>query len=407
MDEKSIEQTRQAWSNAPDEHVFQAKDNINSYDTSIRPIILEEAKLRIKVKPQETIEQLPEKNIETRYSYKNIGSGLTLREQDFSYLQGRGVAMIALGIAHIVVPQLAWQFGIPLIAAGILNIIFPKRGMFLLNGFILIIVGVWNIFLFIEGGAHVIWKWIAFFQCSGGAEEMGQFFKNRPLFDASQFDAILDNIADNRQKSEYLLKVIKDYKRSDIRREALRRLADIGKDASFAVDELQQISLKRSISPVTKCWFHYALAVLSDQKEAHVNALIAMDQSIEVSSNLNDPNVVEIRQTIDRCLDLLKSSEKLEIAEKDLVKEKLVLSQDTPFIKPVLNNKAVYSVAFWLLPIVGLPLALIAASEIRNSGGKQYGLLLAKISLVVNSILVAFIILGVVIGQLSVMLGPK
>lgn len=404
MDEKALEQAKLSWSNAPDEHVFQAREKIDDYDPSIGQIILEEADKRVKVQRQKSVEHISPPKQETLY--KDIGHGLTIKQRDLSYLQARGLGMIALGIAHIAIPQLAWFFSIPLIIAGILNIIFPKRAMFLLNGLVLIVVGAWNVFLFIEGGAHVIWKWIGMFQVLGGAEEMGQFFKNISHFDTSQFDGILESMTDNKQRSDYLLNVIKGHRRYDIRREALKRLADIGKDASFADKELHVMLKKWTASPELKCWLHYALAIISDQKENHINQIIAIDQSIQVKddNNNNDPGIRKIKQAVRQTLDLLKSSDNLESEDKELVKEKIILSHDTPFIQPILNFKSVLSVVFWLFPIVGLPLALMAKSEIKESGGKQYGLLLAKISLVVNSILVALVILGAVIGNLSVML---
>ena len=46
MDKKNIDAAKQSWSQAPDEHIFKAVNNIGEYDPEIRQIILDEEEKR-------------------------------------------------------------------------------------------------------------------------------------------------------------------------------------------------------------------------------------------------------------------------------------------------------------------------------------------------------------------------
>jgi len=66
-----------------------------------------------------------------------------------------------------------------------------------------------------------------------------------------------------------------------------------------------------------------------------------------------------------------------------------------------LSSVAVFSLVLCLLPYIGLPMAIASARKISKSDGRLYGKTLAWVSVVVNSLLLAAMVFGIIMGVLS------
>ena len=82
----------------------------------------------------------------------------------------------------------------------------------------------------------------------------------------------------------------------------------------------------------------------------------------------------------------------------DVIRQKQLPSGE---IKRQLSSLAVFSLVLCLLPYVGLPMAIVSVRKISKSEGRLYGKTLAWISVVVNSLLLAMMILGITMAILS------
>jgi len=67
-------------------------------------------------------------------------------------IQGWGIGFLFLGFLHFVVPLLSPEWGVILIISGILLLVIRHRGMFIVLGVSLILVGILNIIGSIEVG---------------------------------------------------------------------------------------------------------------------------------------------------------------------------------------------------------------------------------------------------------------
>lgn len=97
-------------------------------------------------------------------------------------LMGWGVGLIVLGGIHLFVELLSGTWGIVLIAIGILNFIFPKKFLFIVNGIALLLAGVLNIYVLIDldvqmRGAGLYFGIFALLQIYWGIKESLKFGK--------------------------------------------------------------------------------------------------------------------------------------------------------------------------------------------------------------------------------------
>lgn len=90
-------------------------------------------------------------------------------------IRNRGMSLVAWGIAQFVFSNyLEPKWGIAFVIIGLLNLVFPHRVLFLVNGLTLVIVGIWNTSLgYVDG--NIFWRWIGMAQVLWGAEEIQRF----------------------------------------------------------------------------------------------------------------------------------------------------------------------------------------------------------------------------------------
>jgi hypothetical protein len=93
-------------------------------------------------------------------------------------MRGWGIGLIILGIIQIAVSVLSTEYGIVLIIIGVINLIIPRRGMYIANGIALFIAGALNIVVSIE---EEVFRLIMFaiLQIVWGFLEIRKFFKYR------------------------------------------------------------------------------------------------------------------------------------------------------------------------------------------------------------------------------------
>ena len=93
-------------------------------------------------------------------------------------LIGWGIAMLVLGVLHIVLSSYldpAW--GVVLLVLGTLNILVRKRGMFIVNGLAMFLVAFANIF----GGGFGPWTIFGLFQFYWGVQLIRKFNTYKPV----------------------------------------------------------------------------------------------------------------------------------------------------------------------------------------------------------------------------------
>jgi hypothetical protein len=91
-------------------------------------------------------------------------------------LRNWGIGLIVLGIVHIVLAQfLDAGWGMVIILIGILNLTIRHRGMFMVNGMALFLVGLMNILGSIGGGSA--WAGFGVMQLVWGVQEINKFRK--------------------------------------------------------------------------------------------------------------------------------------------------------------------------------------------------------------------------------------
>ena len=69
--------------------------------------------------------------------------------------------------------------------------------------------------------------------------------------------------------------------------------------------------------------------------------------------------------------------------------------------KPQFCSLAIFSLVLFLLPYVGLPMAICAVRKIAHSDGRLYGKKFAWVSVVVNALLLALMIFGITMAIIS------
>lgn len=180
----------------------------------------------------------------------------------------RGTGMIVMGVLHLGVPGLAWQAAIPLIFIGFLNIVLPVRGMFILNGLLLLGIGILNA-LSGWGSDNVLWKYFGIAQGGWGVEEMGAFHVNRPRFSPSALNDHISRLADPKARAEFLIGVFCQRRQFDIRRGILNRLADMGEEGACVAPTLRLFLVASSVPLAVKVWIHHTLSVLEGSMDDH------------------------------------------------------------------------------------------------------------------------------------------
>lgn len=93
-----------------------------------------------------------------------------------SDIRGWGIGFIIIGIIHIVVPVLDPVWGGLLIVLGVLELFIQRRGMYILNGLIIIGAGIGNLVTAIAAGGGG-WAGFAGLQFLWGVNEFRKFFK--------------------------------------------------------------------------------------------------------------------------------------------------------------------------------------------------------------------------------------
>lgn len=90
-------------------------------------------------------------------------------------IRNRGMSLVAWGIIQFVFSNyLEPKWGIAFVIIGLLNLAFPRRALFLVNGLTLVIVGIWNTSLgFVDG--NIFWRWFGMAQVLWGGEEIQRF----------------------------------------------------------------------------------------------------------------------------------------------------------------------------------------------------------------------------------------
>jgi len=89
-------------------------------------------------------------------------------------IRGWGVGLLIMGVLHFVLPFLSPEWGMVLIPLGILSLIIRHRGMFIVIGAGLIMVGLLNIAGSIDAGGG-FWTIFGGLQIYWGIKEMAKF----------------------------------------------------------------------------------------------------------------------------------------------------------------------------------------------------------------------------------------
>ncbi len=100
-----------------------------------------------------------------------------LKERMRSELRSWGVGLIILGVVHFALSSvLDPVWGLVILALGVLNLALTHRGMFIVNGLALILVGVLNILGTLAGGFSP-WAFFGLLQIGWGLQEFAKFNK--------------------------------------------------------------------------------------------------------------------------------------------------------------------------------------------------------------------------------------
>lgn len=113
--------------------------------------------------------------VEMKVNEAVIASNLVKKNEMSTAVRLRGGALIAWGISCLLLPDLfdMW-WGIAFIALGLINVAFPLRAMFIINGLALIAVGCWNTYASLMTEID-LWRWIGLAQVFIGFEECQRF----------------------------------------------------------------------------------------------------------------------------------------------------------------------------------------------------------------------------------------
>ena len=102
-------------------------------------------------------------------------------------LAGWGAGLLIIGIGHLFIPMLAYEWGLVLIPLGVASLIVRKRFMFIVIGASLILVGLLNLVGTLAGG---VGAWTAFgaLQIYWGIKEIRKFSKYGAQDSATQIE---------------------------------------------------------------------------------------------------------------------------------------------------------------------------------------------------------------------------
>jgi len=95
-------------------------------------------------------------------------------------LKGWGIALIILGVIHFVLSgYLSAVWGVLIIILGIVNLLVMKRGMFIANGFALVLIGILNSVSTLSGqqSGFSFWRVFGILQIIWGVQEIIKFKK--------------------------------------------------------------------------------------------------------------------------------------------------------------------------------------------------------------------------------------
>lgn len=278
----------------------------------------------------------------------------------------RGGILLALALLHVLVPQLEVLAAIPLTAAGILNVAWPSRAMFILNGLLLIALGVWNA-LGSGFDTSSVWGLAAVVQWAAGAEELGLFLRYRPTFRAKDLEPVLEQIESEQEQIDFMVESLRSHRNFEIRRTLIKKLASMGSDTSRGIALLTKLLKSGWTSPALKCWIHYALARIQGDPIAHWNAIEAYrrqyssDESTQLETAVRQTQGL-LRQTVDKDI----------AAQAERVKKEAEAREVPKFCRT-----AAYSLVFAFFYPLGFILAVIARIESRKSKGRLKGRTLA------------------------------
>jgi hypothetical protein len=83
----------------------------------------------------------------------------------------------------------------------------------------------------------------------------------------------LITLSDSKAKVEYLLEVFQKHKNFSIRKNALDKLANMGKQAMYAVQSLKEFLKASSVKPAIKVWMHRTLILIEGSADIHCKAI--------------------------------------------------------------------------------------------------------------------------------------
>jgi len=98
-----------------------------------------------------------------------------------------GIGLIVMGILHFYLDFLSAEWGMVLIPIGVLCFIVRHRGMYILLGLALMLVGVLNITDSIQGGVG-FWPIFGFMQVYWGFQEIAKFWKSVEIAEEESVD---------------------------------------------------------------------------------------------------------------------------------------------------------------------------------------------------------------------------
>ena len=184
-------------------------------------------------------------------------------------LKAHGIASIGMGLLHFFIPALAWQWGVVLILGGLLCLICRSRFVFLIQGTILIAMGIWNIILQISAisvsGYSKIWVYIGLSLITSGGRTIQLAWQAK--FSDQFLISHLDELHTTEAQIKALLATINRARRFDIKKGLLIKLADYGQEAQSAVPDLDAMLNAKRVADALKVWCHYTIAYIENDLE--------------------------------------------------------------------------------------------------------------------------------------------
>jgi len=109
-----------------------------------------------------------------------------------------GIGLIVMGILHFYLDFLSAEWGMVLIPIGVLCLAVRHRGMYILLGLALMLVGVLNVTDSIQGGMG-FWPVFGFMQVYWGFQEIAKFWKSAEATEEGSFEESLEESIDQEQ----------------------------------------------------------------------------------------------------------------------------------------------------------------------------------------------------------------